>query len=202
MYNEEMKTYVAAITGASGALYGIRLVRELLNRDIHVCLCVSRHAFPIIATETGIVWEGTTPGATEKKIRKYYGTDAVQYFSENNLSAPVSSGSFLTEGMIIAPCSMKTLSAVANGYAQNLIARAADVTLKEGRRLILCPREMPFSTLHLENMLRLSRVGATIAPPVPAFYQKPGTIDDMVDFVVGKILDSAGIPHTLFQRWE
>ncbi len=118
-----------------------------------------------------------------------------------DLAAPVSSGSFKTDGMFIVPCSMKTLSGVANGYTENLIQRAADVTIKEGRRLVMSPREMPFSAIHLENMLKLARLGVRIAPPVMGFYHGPKTIDDMVDFAAGKILDLMGIEHDIFRRW-
>jgi len=118
-----------------------------------------------------------------------------------NLSAPFASGSFRTDGMFIVPCSMKTLSGVANGYTENLIQRAADVTIKEGRRLVISPREMPFSAIHLENMLKLARLGVRIAPPVMGFYHKPRTIEDMVDFAAGKILDLMGIEHDIFRRW-
>ncbi len=197
-----MISFVVAISGASGSLYGIRLVEELSRTVDRVYLCVSHHAFPIIRIETGIDWDGESEMERREKVQAHFGSDRVQLYNENDLSAPFSSGSFITGGMFIVPCSMKTLSAIASGYADNLIARAADVTLKEGRRLILSPREMPFNSIHLENMLKLSRMGVTIAPPVPAFYNKPGSIDDMVDFVVGRLLDSSGTGHNLFKRWE
>jgi 4-hydroxy-3-polyprenylbenzoate decarboxylase len=196
-----MKSYIAAITGASGSIYGLRLVEELLKSGMVVHLCVSKQSFFIIKTETGVDWTGKTESETEKKIKKYFASKNLNYYSEQNLAASFSSGSFLTEGMFVVPCSMKTLSGIANGYANNLIERAADVMLKEGRKLILAPREMPFNAIHLENMLSLARLGVTIAPPVPAFYQNPKDIKDIVDFVVGKILDSAGIQHDLFKRW-
>ncbi len=196
-----MKSFVVAISGASGSVYGLRLVGELLKSVDRVYLCVSRQAFFIMKTETGVDWTGGTESETEKKIQEYYSSGKVRYFSENNLAAPISSGSFPAGGMFVVPCSMKTLSGIAGGYANNLIERAADVALKEGRRLILSPREMPFNAIHLENMLRLARMGATIAPPVPAFYQRPESIDDIVDFVVGKLLDSSGLGHDLFRRW-
>lgn len=196
-----MKSYIVAISGASGAVYGIRLVEELLRSGISVHLCVSGTAFTIIRTETGTDLSGRTEPETEKKIQKFFRSRKIRYHHEHNLAAPISSGSFLTDGMFVVPCSMKTLSGIANGYANNLIERAADVMLKEGRRLIIAPREMPFSAIHLENMLKLSRLGVTIAPPVPAFYQKPRDLNDLVNFVVGKILDSAGIRHALFKRW-
>jgi len=196
-----MKSYIAAITGASGSIYGLRLVEELLKSGMVVHLCVSKQSFFIIKTETGVDWTGKTESETEKKIKKYFVSKNLNYYSEQNLAASFSSGSFLTEGMFVVPCSMKTLSGIANGYANNLIERAADVMLKEGRKLVLAPREMPFNAIHLENMLTLARLGVTIAPPVPAFYQDPRDIKDIVDFVVGKILDSAGLEHDLFKRW-
>jgi 4-hydroxy-3-polyprenylbenzoate decarboxylase len=197
-----MKSYIVAITGASGAIYGIRLVEELLKAADTVHLCVSTTAFSIIKTETGIDWLGKSELETEKKIRKHYASKKINYYGETSLAAPIASGSFITAGMFIVPCSMKTLSGVANGYASNLIARAADVVLKEGRTLIISPREMPFNAIHLENMLKLSRLGVKIAPPVPAFYHKPKDLNEMVDFIVGKILDAGGIKHVLFKRWK
>ncbi|MBI4847934.1 MAG: UbiX family flavin prenyltransferase [Nitrospirae bacterium] len=196
-----MKSFVVAISGASGSVYGVRLVEELLKSKMLVHLCISQQSFSIIKMETGIDLSGRTESETVKKIQKHFASKNVRYHSEHNLAAPVSSGSFQTDGMFVVPCSMKTLSGIANGYANNLIERTADVMLKEGRRLILAPREMPFSAIHLENMLKLARLGVTIAPPIPAFYHKPKDIDDMVDFVVGKILDTAGVGHNLFKRW-
>lgn len=196
-----MKSFIVAISGASGAIYGIRLVEELLRKVDTVHLCVSGTAFSIIKTETNIDWLGKSDLETEKKVRKHYSSKKINYYCETNLAAPIASGSFITDGMFIVPCSMKTLSGIANGYSSNLIARAADVTIKEGRELIISPREMPFNAIHLENMLKLSRLGVKIAPPVPAFYQKPKDLNDIVDFVVGKLLDSAGVKHNLFKRW-
>ena len=196
-----MRSYTVAITGASGAVYGLRLIEELLKGKNKIYLTISSTAFLIIRSETGVNLTGKTEAETEKKIQKHFSSKNVRYYSENNLSAPISSGSFITDGMLVVPCSMKTLSGIANGYASNLTERAADVILKEGRRLIIAPREMPFSAIHLENMLKLARLGVNIAPPVPAFYHKPKNIDDIVDFVVGKILDIIGIRHNLFKRW-
>jgi 4-hydroxy-3-polyprenylbenzoate decarboxylase len=196
-----MKAFIVAISGASGSIYGIRLIEALLKSGGFVHLCASHTAFSIIKTETGISWTGKKASDTEKNIQKHFASKNVTYHSEYNLAAPISSGSFITDGMFIVPCSMKTLSGIANGYADNLVERAADVVIKEGRKLILSPREMPLSAIHLENMLKLSRLGVTIAPPVPAFYQNPKNIKDIVDFVVGKILDSAGVKHNLFKRW-
>ncbi len=197
-----MKSFVVAISGASGSIYGIRLVRELIKSVSEVHLCLSDQAFSIIKTETGEDLSGISLHETEEKVRKYFESELIRYYSNGNLAAPISSGSFRTDGMFVVPCSMKTLAGIANGYADNLIVRAADVVMKEGRKLILSPREMPFNTIHLENMLKLSRMGVTIAPPIPAFYQKPENMDNIIEFVVGKLLDSAGIEHSLFKRWD
>ncbi|TNF53789.1 UbiX family flavin prenyltransferase [bacterium] len=195
-----MKSFIVAITGASGSVYGLRLVEALLKSGSTIHLSISHDAFIVLKTETGIHLAGNSE--TEKNIQKYFASKNIHFYSEDNILAPISSGSFITDGMFVVPCSMKTLSAIAHGYANNLIERAADVTVKEGRKLILSPREMPFSAVHLENMLKLSRLGVTIASPIPAFYHKPKDVNDMVNFVVGKILDCAEVPHTLFKRWE
>lgn len=196
-----MKSFVVAITGASGSIYSLRLIEELLKSRNRVYLVISKQAFSIIRTETGINWAGKTESDTEKKVQKHFSSKNIKYFSEDNLYAPISSGSFFTDGMLVVPCSMKTLSGIANGYASNLIERAADVVLKEDRKLLLAPREMPFNAIHLENMLKLARLGVKIVPPIPAFYHKPKDINDIVDFVVGKILDSIEVRHNLFKRW-
>ena len=195
-----MRRYILAISGASGSLFGLRLLEHLIKRS-EVHLIISSQSFSIISHETGIDWSAVTDTQKEKQIRAYLKSRRVHYHNELNLASPLSSGSFITHGMLVVPCSMKTLSGIAHGYANNLTERAADVTIKEGRPLLLSPREMPFSAIHLENMLKLARLGITIAPPVPAFYQNPGSLDDMVDFAVGKIMDSFGIRHTLFRRW-
>ncbi len=204
-----MKRYILAITGASGSIFGVRLLHELLKTS-EVHLVISKNTFPIIQEETGIVWlpkslASEVRSQKSKKIegiiRKYFKTDRLFFYEDSYMEAPVASGSFKTDGMFVVPCSMKTLSAIANGYANNLIERAADVAIKEGRPLLLSPREMPFSAIHLENMLKLSRIGVKIAPPVPAFYQKPENLEDMVNFIVGKLLDSLGIENNLFNRW-
>jgi len=197
-----MKSFIAAITGASWSIYGIRLVEELLKSGHRVYLVISSQAFSIIKTETGVNWAGKVESEIEKKIQKHFSSKNIKYYNEHNLSAPISSGSFITDAMFVVPCSMKSLSGIANGYANNLIQRAADVMLKEGRRLIMAPREMPFNAIHLENMLKLARLGVKIAPPIPAFYHKPRNIKEIVDFVVGKILDNSGVNHKLFRRWD
>src|SRR5208337_1172419 len=191
-----MKNIILAITGASGAPFGVRVLEELL-KTAAVHLIISSNTFPIIADETGHDWTGDTG----PKLRKQFGTDTLYYYEDKNMEAPIASGSFKTNGMLVVPCSMKTLSGIANGYANNLIERAADVTIKEGRPLLLSPREMPFSAIHLENMLKLSRLGVKIAPPVAGFYHKPKSMDEMIDFLAGKILDVMGIKHEIYKRW-
>ena len=197
-----MKSFVVAISGASGSIYGIRLVNELVTSEADIHLCLSNQSFSIIKTETGVDLSGISAQEIQERVRKYFNSEKINYYGNGNLAAPISSGSFKTDGMFVVPCSMKTLAGIANGYAGNLIVRAADVVMKEGRKLILSPREMPFNTIHLENMLKLSRMGVTIAPPIPAFYQKPENIDNIIEFVVGKLMDSAGIEHNLFKRWD
>ena len=175
---------VVAITGASGVVYGLRLVEVLNELGIETHCVVSKIAKRLIEHEVG-----------------GYDLSGVVVYSEDELEAPPSSGSALFDAMVVIPCSMKTLAAIANGMASNLITRSADVMIKEGRRLILVPRETPLSPIHLENMLRLSRAGVTILPAMPAFYQKPKGLEDMVDFIVGKTLDSLGVKNDLYQRW-
>jgi 4-hydroxy-3-polyprenylbenzoate decarboxylase len=195
-----MKKYSFALTGATGSVIGIRVLHEIAKiAEVHVL--ISSQSFSIILQETGIDWYGDTEEDVQLKVRKSLHSEKIYYYHERNLSAPVSSGSFKTDGMFIVPCSMKTLSGVANGYTENLIQRAADVTIKEGRLLVISPREMPFSAIHLENMLKLARLGVRIVPPIMGFYHGPRTIEDMVDFAAGKILDAMGIEHDIFRRW-
>ena len=195
-----MRKYVFALTGATGSVVGIRVLQEIIKvSEVH--LLISPQSFPIIRQETGIDWYAETAEEVQGKVRESLSSENIYYYQEMDLSAPVSSGSFRTDGMFIVPCSMKTLSGVACGYTENLIQRTADVTIKEGRLLVLSPREMPFSAIHLENMLKLARLGVRIAPPVMGFYHKPRTIEDMVDFAAGKILDLMGIEHDIFRRW-
>lgn len=191
-----MRRFVVAITGASGSVFGVRLLEELLKvSEVH--LIISKNTFPIIKEETGLDWAADT----EFAVRKHFASDRLFFHEDTDMTSPPASGSFKTDGMLVVPCSMKTLSGIANGYANNLIERAADVTIKEGRTLLISPRETPFSAIHLENMLKLARLDVRIVPPVPAFYQKPKEISDIVDFVIGKILDSIGVEHNLFTRW-
>ncbi|PKM81533.1 MAG: hypothetical protein CVU89_08535 [Firmicutes bacterium HGW-Firmicutes-14] len=184
-----MKRIVLAISGASGAIYGIRLLEELCEKGVEVHLVISGWAKTTIAAET------------DYTVDQVIGM-AAKFYEEGQQGASVSSGSFRHDGMVIAPCSMKTLAGIACGYAENLLVRAADVTLKEQRRLILMPREMPLTAIHLENMLKLARLGAVIMPPVPAFYNNPRSLDDIVNHTVSRVLDHLGIENTLSRRWE
>jgi 4-hydroxy-3-polyprenylbenzoate decarboxylase len=179
---------VVAMTGASGAIYGIRLLERLQELPVETHLIVTRWARVTIETETSYRY------ADVKKL-------ADHVHGEGDQAAAISSGSFLTRGMVIAPCSAKTLAAIANGFAHNLVARAADVMLKERRRLVLAVRETPLSSIHLRNMLTLSDAGATILPPMPAFYPRPGTIDELVDHTVLRILDQFDFAIDSGSRW-
>lgn len=179
---------IVAITGASGVIYGKRLL-EVLKGKNEVHLITSR------ASEKLIEYELET---TKKELEEL----ANFVYNEDDFSSPLASGSFITDAMIIIPCSMKTLAGIANGYSENLILRAADVILKEKRKLILVPRETPLSSVHLRNLLELSLQGVIIIPAMPAFYHKPKTIDSLVNFIIGKVLDSLGIDHELFNRWH
>lgn len=197
-----MKSYIVAISGASGSIFGLRLAKELLKSKNRVYLLISTTAFFIIKSETGLHLAGKNESEINKKVQKHFASKNITFFAESNLAAPVSSGSFITDGMFVVPCSMKTLSGIANGYANTLIERAADVVLKEGRKLIISPRETPFSPIHLENMLKLARIGVGIVPPIPAFYHNPKDLNEIIDFIVGKILDRAGAENNLFNRWQ
>jgi len=180
---------VVAITGASGAIFAIRALEALRALSVETHLIVSRWARTTIAHET-------TYTLTQVEAL----ASAVHH--EENQAAPVSSGSFKTEGMLIAPCSMRTLAAIRAGVGETLICRAADVVLKERRKLVLLARESPLSEIHLENMLALSRMGAVILPPVPAFYNQPKSIDDIVSHITGRLLDQFGLEAPGMSRWD
>ena len=179
---------VVAMTGATGAIYGIRLLEVLRDTAIETHVVMSLWA------------ERTIVAETDRKPADVAAL-AARAWDEHDLSSPIVSGSFATEGMIVAPCSMRSLAAIATGTSDNVIHRAADVTLKEGRRLLLLVRESPLSVIHLENMLRAARAGALIVPPVPAFYARPRSLEEMVDHTVGRVLDQFGIGHGLVRRW-
>jgi flavin prenyltransferase len=180
---------IVGITGATGSIFGIRLLQALAGSGVETHVVVSKWGMRTLAHETSYTLDQVQAMATA-------------YYSPNDQGAAISSGSFVTSGMVVAPCSMRTLAAIANGQGDNLIHRAADVILKERRRLVLVVREMPLSDIHLENMLKLSRMGVVILPPVPAFYNHPNTIDEMVDHIVMRILDQFDIHLGLTERWD
>jgi 4-hydroxy-3-polyprenylbenzoate decarboxylase len=181
---------IVGITGASGVIYGVRLLAVLAkNKAVETHLVVSE------AGEQNIRYETSWKMEEVKSLADFC-------YDVRALGAPLSSGSFKMDGMVVAPCSVKTMSALANSYAENLLVRAGDVTLKEGRKLVLLVRETPLHLGHLRNMEKLCEVGAIIMPPVPAFYHRPRTIEDIIDHTIGKILDTLGIEHDLFTRWS
>lgn len=180
---------VVGISGGSGSIYAISLLKALEELNIETHLVVSSMGEYVTEHECGIQLEELKTMAT--------------YFHDNkNLAAPIASGSFKVDSMVVLPCSMKTLSGVAHGFSDGLLTRACDVTIKEGRKLILVPRETPLSPIHLENMLKLSKMGVTIFPPSPGFYSHPETIEDIVLNMTGRILDTMGIDNNLVSRWK
>ncbi|PJN62175.1 putative aromatic acid decarboxylase [Paenibacillus sp. GM1FR] len=192
------KRLVVGITGASGSIYGIRLIETLLDLEYNVHLVISNAGWRVLKEE--LDWDVTNRDAVlEEKFGNRAGS--LIYHPVSDIGASIASGSYLADGMVIMPCSMGTLSSIAQGSSDNLMSRAADVMMKEGRTLILVPRETPLHAIHLENMLKLSRLGVRMIPAMPAFYYKPQTMDELILFLVGKVLDSLRIPHQLFTRW-
>jgi 4-hydroxy-3-polyprenylbenzoate decarboxylase len=188
---------VVAITGASGAPYAVRLLEQLLQADRRVWLIVSPHGLRLLRTELDI----DSINALRTAVGAEPWRRLVTVYDDADRGAAPASGSTRNAGMAICPCSMGTLSAVSVGASRSLVERAADVMLKERRPLVLVPRETPLSAIHLQNMLRLSRAGAVILPAAPGFYNKPTTIQDLVDFVVSRVLDQLGVEHSLVRRW-
>ena len=184
-----MRRIIVGITGATGAIFGIRLLHALRAAEVETHLVLSKWGQQTIEHETGV---------TVEQLREL----ASVIHGTSNMAATVSSGSFFTDGMVIAPCSMRTLGAIAHGYGEPLVHRSADVILKERRKLVLVPRETPLSEIHLENMRKLARRGVTMLPPMPAFYNHPKTIDDIVDHIVARVLDQFGIPADFAKRWD
>ncbi|MCC6608525.1 MAG: UbiX family flavin prenyltransferase [Burkholderiales bacterium] len=184
-----MKRLIVGITGATGAIFGIRLLHALKAAAVESHLVVSKWAQQTIEHETGY---------TIKAVREL----AAVFHEQGNMGASISSGSFLTEGMVVAPCSVRTAAAIAHGAGDHLVHRAADVILKERRKLVLLVRETPLSEVHLENMLRLARMGVTVMPPMPAFYNHPQSLDDMIDHIVARVLDQFGIEASFAKRWD
>lgn len=196
------KTITLALTGASGAQYGLRLLQQLLAADCRVYLLISTAAQVVINRETSVQLPQGFPEQQQWFAENYTASPGqLQLFSRDDWFAPVASGSAAVDAMVICPASGGTLSALATGASNNLIERAGDVALKERRQLILVPREAPYSQVHLENMLKLTQMGATILPASPGFYQYPQSIEDLVDFVVARILDQLGLRQMLLPSW-
>jgi 4-hydroxy-3-polyprenylbenzoate decarboxylase len=194
------KKIVVAICGASGSIYGIRLLKALLKNPINIYLIISSAGYKVLEHETGYKGELFSSFLKDKGIT-FNKNAHLNTYNQDDFFAPPASGSFRNDGMVIAPCSMKTLGAIAAGIADNLIHRAADVNLKEKRPLILLPRETPLNIIHLKNMYVAAKTGATIMPPSPSFYSNPESISDLVDSVIARVLDHLKIEHDLSKEW-
>ncbi|MGA9163273.1 MAG: flavin prenyltransferase UbiX [Thiobacillus sp.] len=200
--NSQLNTVTLALSGASGMAYGLRLLECLLAADIDVNLLVSQAAHLVAKQELGVALPARASDLENQLADSLNTRDGqLRVFGREDWNAPVASGSNPADAMVVCPCSMGTLAAIANGMSDNLIERAADVMLKEQKQLILVPREAPFSTLHLENMLKLSKMNAVILPANPGFYHRPQSVEDIIDFIVARILDQLGIQHALMARW-
>jgi 4-hydroxy-3-polyprenylbenzoate decarboxylase len=186
--SDKIMRLVVALTGSSGVIYGIEILQILRRLDIETHLIISKWG------ERNIQIETDHPVDFVKSL-------ASKCYSNDNMAAPIASGSFKTDGMVIVPCSMKTLSSISNGYDDNLISRAAGVCIKESRALVIVPRETPLSRIHLHNMIRLAEIGVIVLPAMPGFYHRPKSINDIIAHIVGKILDQFGIEHKVYRRW-
>jgi flavin prenyltransferase len=184
-----VKRLIVGITGATGVIFGVRLLEALKAAGVETHLVLSRWGQRTIEHETGL-----TSAELESRASVVHGS--------GNMAATISSGSFPTDGMVICPCTMRTVATIAHGNGENLVHRAADVVLKERRRLVIVPRETPLSEIHLENLLKLARMGVSIVPPMPAFYNRPATLDDMIDHIVARVLDQFGIDAVFARRWD
>ena len=193
---------ILAFTGASGAPYGLRLLECLVKADYQVDIIFSRAAQMVFAMETDLDLPSRPAELAQFLINKYQANpEQLRVYGREDWMSPVASGSHSAKSMVVCPCSMGTLAAIAQGMSDNLIERAADVMIKEGRQLIMVPRETPFSAIHLENMHKLAQIGVTILAANPGFYNQPTSLNDLVDFVVAKILDQLQIDHTLMPQW-
>jgi len=195
-----MKTIVVGITGASGSLYARRLIQILCDLDVHVHLVLSRHAMKVISLELEPL-SFKADKEIKYEVLRYFHGEHITFHGYQDFQSPIASGSFCTDGMVIVPCTAGTLGRIANGVSTNLLDRAADVTLKERRKLIAVLREMPYSEILIENMLRLTRAGAIVMPASPTFYHEPKNVMDLVDSVVARILDHLGLDSELEVRW-
>lgn len=192
-----MGKYIVGITGASGSIYGVRLIEELIKKDNEIYLLITKNGRKVLEYEVEINFEEWI-----QNINKNKNKNKLKLCAIDDMFSPIASGSFKTDGMIIVPCSMGTLSKISCGTSDNLLIRAADVIIKEKRKLILIPRETPLSSIHLKNMLFLSDLNVMIIPPMPAFYQKPKTIEDIVSATVGRILVSLNVDSDLCHEWS
>lgn len=198
--NQAIRHFVVALTGASGSIYGLRLISELVRSGCRVSLMLTEAGRQVLKHEVGLDWS-TENRQQRHQVQDYFASIAVDSLDLNDFWTGSASGSNPADGMIVMPCSMGTAGRIAAGLSSNLLERAADVMLKERRPLILVPRETPFNTIHLENLLRLAQAGAVVLPAMPGFYHGPESISDLVDFVVGKVLDQLAVDHELFERW-
>jgi 4-hydroxy-3-polyprenylbenzoate decarboxylase len=198
-----VSTYIVVISGASGSVYGLKLVEQLLVAGQEVSLIATRAGREVMQFETGFAMPEAGAGAVEAVLRflELPSTPNLRVVGQSDMFDAAASGSALIDGMIVCPASMGFCGSVAAGLASDLPERAADVMLKERRPLVLVPREAPFSLIHLRNLTALAEAGAIVVPASPAFYQRPASLDDLVDFVVGKVLDQLGVEHHLFKRW-
>lgn len=206
--NQQSYPVVLAISGASGFIYGFEMLRFFLENHFKVELVLSDSAAKVAKYEHDLIIDTSSPEAIKEtlinelqKQSHNINDELLSVWGHSDIAASVSSGSYRTQGMIVAPCSMATLANIAHGTSNNLIARAADVVIKEKRKLVLMPRETPLSPIHLKNMYELSQIGVHIVPAAPGFYHRPEKLQDMVDFMVGKTLDAFGVDHELFKRW-
>lgn len=198
-----MKTITLGFTGASGLPYGLRLLECLLAAGCRVHVLYTQAAQIVAKQEMGLTWP-SRPSDLATLLRTQFQVadeSQLQVWGQQEWFAPMASGSNPGDAMVVCPCTMGALAAIASGMSENLLERAADVMIKEGKKLVLVPREAPFSAIHLENMLKLARLGVVIMPPNPGFYQHPQSVQDMVDFVVARILDQLGVPQTLLKPW-
>ena len=202
METKQVKSVAVGVTGASGAIYAVRTIAALLERRCQVDVVVSEFGRRLLRDELG---ESATVGVLGAYLRDTYGSTVengtIRIHSNKDVGATIASGSYTCSGMVIVPCSMKTLAGVSHGLSRNLVERAADVMLKEHRRLVLVPRETPMSLPQLKNLVLCSEAGAVVLPAMPAFYQRPRTLDDLADFMAGKILSALGFEHQLYPSW-
>jgi 4-hydroxy-3-polyprenylbenzoate decarboxylase len=202
MGRRDERIVTVGMTGASGAQYGLRLVECLLQADYQVYLMFTKAAQIVVGSETDLRLPGRTAEQTRHLSALYGARDGqLRVFGDEEWTSPVASGSGAPHHMVVCPCSMATVSAIATGASENLLERAADVVIKERGNLVIVPRETPFSPLHLENMLKLARLGAVILPANPGFYNHPRQVEELVDFIVARVLDQLGVEHQLMQRW-